>query len=97
MAEWLLERPAFDTGGWDQARSFIMLHTKEQITAAAKSLGTFKKKFTDTDIRLDVDLEFGSISVEAPRKTVCRLVQRAVYDCDPLLSPEEEAQIGGGL
>jgi hypothetical protein len=35
-----------------------------------------------------------SIKLSIPRNKVCKLVSPAIYDCEPLLSPQEDESIG---
>lgn len=95
MADWLLTRPAFETGGYSRGHHYFRFYEKDQFVDAAKSLGTGKKQFTADEISFKVELPFGSINIEAPRNIVCRLVRPAEYECDPFLSPEEEKSLGG--
>lgn len=95
MAEWLLSHDAFQLPGHSYASGHHYFHfcDKEPFLACAKSLGSFKKDFTDSAIKLNVELPFGDVAVEAPRNLVCRMVRAAEYDCEPLLSPDDEKQL----
>ncbi len=69
---------------------------KERFLAAVRSIGNGRK-----DTSHERDFTFvafdGLLRVTVNRDAVCRIVkpaQPAVYDCEPLLSPEEEALMG---
>lgn len=72
---------------------------KDAFIAAAKALGTFTKKYTADELIISCPANGGGeITLEIERNAVCRIVkpaQPAEYECDPLLSPEEDAEIGG--
>ena len=77
--------------------------SKEQFLAVARTLPhPFEKDYgRESDPYAFAKLTFrGGIDVHAIayRKTVCRVIkpaQEAVFECEPLLSEAEEAQIGG--
>jgi hypothetical protein len=81
-------RPWLHWSFWEEKASFI---------AAARVLGG-NKRYTDTDLSLEQDFGPLEVCLRIDRKAVCRIVEPAkpaVYECDPILSEEEEAQIGG--
>jgi hypothetical protein len=95
-AEWLLSRPAFEVSAyWTEARLFATFDEKDRFIAAARALGSFKKEYDSYNINLVAKIPGGDIHLQAPRTTVCRLVRPAQYDCDALLSPEEDQALGG--
>lgn len=95
-ADFLESRPCFVVPDFDR-RVFVCFnyYEREQIIAAVRALGTGKKNFTDDDISFEVVLPCAKIIVNAPRLKVCRLIRPAEYECDPLLSPDEEKELGG--
>lgn len=95
-AAWLLSRDPFPVEDFD-ADTWIYLSFKEKDTfvAAVKAVGTGKKEVDNYYIQFKVDVPGGKIKLSAPRDTVCRLIRPAEYECDPLLSPEEEKNLGG--
>jgi hypothetical protein len=95
-AEWLLAHQAFRIENFDAlAYEWISFHDKEMFLDAVKAVGAGRKEFTPETICFRVDIPGGQIKLSAPRNLVCRLIRPAEYDCDPLLSPEEEKQLGG--
>lgn len=57
-----------------------------------------KKIFNDTEIRLEYSSPALSVSAYTKRSVLCTLLEPAkpaVFKCDPILSPEEEAQLEG--
>jgi hypothetical protein len=95
MAEYLLARDAFNVGSYGHGHHYFRMSEKEPFVSAVKALGNGKKNFTEDEINFRVELPYGTISVDAPRNVVCRLIRAAEYECDPLLSPEEEKKLGG--
>ena len=92
LAEFLLSKPEFETGG--QPYFFSNQYTKEGFVSAVKALGAGTKEFTDTEIKFrPTDMPVGGY-VQAPRDKVCTLVKAAVWDCEPLLSVDELAEVG---
>lgn len=54
------------------------------------------KTYDDDYFRLDHDTPALRIYAKIPRKNICRLVtpaREAVYECDPILSAEEESAV----
>ena len=99
MAEFLLSRDSFPLPDYQDAMPWQFFrfydHEKNAFIAAAKALGSGKKKFTEADIEFTVVLPFGKVELAIPRSTFCRLVRAAEYECDPILSAEELAGIDG--
>jgi hypothetical protein len=93
-ANYLLDKPEFDT---ETAGPYIYLGhfwTKEKFLKAAKALGSFSKEYNDASLKIKNELPMGAqVYMEVSRDKVCRLVQEAKYECEPLLSPEEEAEL----
>lgn len=70
---------------------------KEEFLAAAKALGSFSKRYTDEKLIISAPANGGvELRLDVDRKAVCRIVkpsQPAEYECDPLLTPEEESAL----
>ncbi len=70
---------------------------REQILGLAKLMPRpFEKEYPGKEIRLKYRTESINLWVDAPRAVTCRLVtpaREAVYDCEPLLSPDEDASL----
>lgn len=96
LAAFLLSRDSFVLP-YSEPTSYHHFHyyEKEPFVAAVRALGSGKKKITETGIEFIVTPPGSHISLEAPRNLLCRLIRPAEYDCDPLLSPEEEKSLGG--
>jgi hypothetical protein len=99
-AEFFLSKPEF------KIRNSPILFSsywsdKEAFLAAVKALGSGEKKYEGESLKFIVTITEGlTFDVEVSRSAVCRLVkpaQPAVYDCEPLLSQEEEATLDGRL
>jgi hypothetical protein len=71
----------------------LLFHShKDLFLAAVRAIGNGKKSGNGTDF----EFIYSGLHLVADRSAVCRIVTPAVpavYDCLPLLSPEEEAQI----
>ena len=96
FAEFLLSRESFPLP-YHEPTSFhyFNYHDKESFVAAVKSLGSGKKKITDDKIEFVIETSGAHLSVEAPRNLLCRLIRPAEFECDPLLSADEEKTLGG--
>lgn len=95
-AEIFLSREAFQIPAhYDYSFNYFRFDNKDEFVAAVKALGPGKKVFSDDNIEFKIQEPHVSIIVEAPRKLLCRLIRPAEYECDPLLSPDEEKQLGG--
>jgi len=69
---------------------------KAGFLSAVKALGTGRKVMTDRSITLVA--ANGLLHISANRDAVCRIIkpaQPAEYECEPLLSQAEEAQLDG--
>lgn len=94
IADFLLSRPAFATANAPMALQ--MYYDKDKFMAAALSLGSGKKKFTDgqwAEVKFCPD-GYPEIMLSIPRDKVCRKIQDVVWDCEPFLSAAEEASLG---
>ncbi len=76
---------------------YFTCHTREEILGLAKIMPRpFEKSYSGNDIRLNHKTEALSAWVVAPRELTCTLVtpaRPAVYDCEPLLSPDQDASL----
>ena len=90
--DYILSRPEFEmetTPGiylgyyWD----------KTPFIALAKALGNVEKDYSGTDLKISTKVGDIKIWASIPRDKVCRKVQEAKWECEPLFTPEEEAQI----
>ncbi len=67
---------------------------KKNFLAAVKAVGPGRKEFDGDKIKFIPKLESDiHLVLRAPRNLVCKLVSEAVYDCEPLLSKEEESKL----
>lgn len=92
-ADYLLSRPEFETAGdaWLYLGSFW--GDKEGFLGAVRGIGAGKKDYSGSDLKYTVT-KGARMYFEVNRDSVCTLVTPAVYECEPLLSPEEEAEVG---
>jgi hypothetical protein len=90
-AEFLLSKPEFDIPNrpilWASYWS-----NKESFLAAVRALGNGKKQYKDSSLHFTVPI-IGDVTfdLEISRSAVCRKVQEEKWECEPLLSDEEEA------
>jgi hypothetical protein len=93
-AEYLLSKPEFET---ETAGPYIYLGTyydKSKFLAAARSLSPLAKEYTETQLKMSRTLpRDAKVHFEIARDKVCRKIQEAKWECEALLSPEEEASI----
>jgi hypothetical protein len=88
-AEFLLSQPEFATPSkthslylgsyWDD---------KDALVAMVKAVGTVTKEYNGSDLQVNVDTPV-KIWTRINRDKVCRKVQEAKWECEPLLKPEE--------
>lgn len=94
IADFLLSRPEFEVVNGPYM--FQMYYDKDKFMAAALSLGSGKKEFTEgawPEVKFHPN-DYPEIMLSIPRDKVCRKVQDVVWDCEPFLSQAEEAQLG---
>lgn len=86
----MLSRPEASFG--DQA-PFIYLYfwEKEIFVTAAKAMGPGKKVFQHDDLHFEPNGTCLTLSI--PRAKVCRKVQDAKWECEPILSEQEVAEL----
>lgn len=101
IADSILERQEFTMPShYNEKSTFASIHffsDKEGFLAAARSLGSFDKRIDSLSHYYEIAPKFSThFEVSANRDAVCRLIrpaQDAQYECEPLLSREEEAQL----
>lgn len=94
LAEWLKSRPVFETGWSEFTERFYFWSNKDNFLAAVKAVGAGTKEFKEDEIIFQpVTPEGTALRIKATRSTVCRKVQEEKWECDPLLSPDEEKQL----
>lgn len=96
LADEILSRPDFQLGWTNNEISLGVSADREEILAFAKNLHPLRKEYTDSEIVLRFGAGAVVARISGSRKSVCRLVkpaQPAEYECDPLLTPEEEAAL----
>ena len=65
----------------------------QQVIAAVKALGTGEKKYDGSDLQFTAATPI-PLWIRVQRSVVCRKVQEEKWECEPLLSPEEDAALG---
>jgi hypothetical protein len=90
-AEYLLSKPEFKV-------SYTTIYfghywDKDEFLTAVRALGAGTKKYSDADLTFS-PASPSPIYLSINRSTVCKLVRQAEYECELLLSQEEEAEIG---
>jgi hypothetical protein len=88
-AEFLLAHPEFATPG--ETHSLYLgsyWDDKDSLVAMVRALGTVKKSYDGSEIQIDVDAPL-RIWTRINRDKVCRKIQEAKWECEPLLMPEE--------
>ena len=93
LAEFLLSRPEFETSTDRGPSIYQYFWSKEPFLAAVKALGAGTKEYDSTDLNYS-PAAFPYMKVSISRTKVCRKVQEEKWECEPLLSQEEEMQIG---
>ncbi len=85
-----IRKPVIDFYHWGDTQ-------KQQFLNLARLLPRpLVKTYDDDYFRLDHDTPALRIYTKIPRKDICRLVtpaREAVYECDPILSAEEESAV----
>jgi hypothetical protein len=93
--QYLLSRPDFETpctshslylgSYWDD---------KERFIAAVRALGAGIKSYNGSDLQFNTKTPL-EIWTRINRQSVCKKVQEEKWECEPLLTPDEDAAIGG--
>lgn len=95
LGDFLLAKPEFETP-WSESNAYIGLYYwggKDGFLSAVKALGTGTKEWGKDDLRY-IPAGTDMLRLNISRASVCRLVKEAEYECEPLLSQAEEAEIG---
>lgn len=95
LADFLLAKPEFETDG--EPRVFFWYWSDKQgFLGAVKALGSGEKKWSTDDLTFyPAGVPDGiHFELQIRRVAICRLVREAEYECEPLLSQAEEAEIG---
>ena len=79
-------RPEFEVDFPPTVR-FHFWSEKEKFVAAVKALGSGTKEVSGSDFYFRV--KGASIAVQANRDSVCKKIQEAKWECEPLFTPEE--------
>ena len=91
QADYLLSHPEFPIPGG--ANKYICFWSKESFLLAVRALEPCTKEYKGDDLDITIT-NCPSIKLSIPRNKVCKLVSPAIYDCEPLLSPQEDESIG---
>jgi hypothetical protein len=91
LGEFLLTKPEFETES--DLMIFEYFYTKDKFLAAARAIGSGSKEYTESDFRFK-PAGFNELTLYISRDKVCRKVQEEKWECEPILSPEEEATVG---
>lgn len=89
MADYLSSKPNFNAPS--TATKYLCFYDKQQFIEAVRALEPGKKEYRDSDLEFNVSAV--PIVMSIPRNRVCVLVSPAVYDCEPLLTTEEESSL----
>jgi len=89
----LLERPEFETNH-SEPFLFISFWEKDAYVAAARALGSGIKQFSGGDLHFKPNGTCLTLSISQDK--VCRKVQEAKWECEPLFSPGEVRGFGSG-
>jgi hypothetical protein len=97
LADWLDSKPEFEPRDEVAELTQFYFSHKEEFLSFVRAVRNGVKRFTEHDVRFTADTPDGmTVWAEVDRNSVCRIVtpaQPAVYDCEPLLSQDEMAEI----
>ena|ERR1700690_1682135 len=93
VADFLLSRPDFSTHSSDCKVWFWYFGNKTEFLEAAKAVGAGKKVYGDSDMQFYPN-GAPNFYLQVDRSAVCRKVQEEKWECEPLLSQDEEALVG---
>lgn len=85
LADFLDSRPEFNLPS--KPKAFGYYFDKDEFVSAVKALGAGLKEVDGTDFVFNANN--GVVKVSIRRDKICRKVQEAVWDCEPLFTPEE--------
>lgn len=94
LADFLLSKPDFETKQSDKFAyiQFYYWTDKAEFLSAVKALGSGTKEWKEEEIIFS-PLGTDMLRLQISRSAVCRLVQEAKYECEPLLSDDEVASL----
>lgn len=95
LAEFLLGKPDFNMP-WGEKHAYTILSywgSKDDFLGAVRALGEGTKEWSRDDLTF-VPSGTDMLHLQIARSKVCRKVQEEKWECEPLLSQAEEAQIG---
>lgn len=100
LADFLDSRPEVEIAQ-QNLTVWLNFYEKEKFVAAVKAMGSGTKKIGESEWSSVEFYPAGApegvkFSLEITRNKICRKVQEEKWECEPFLSPEEEAEIGGG-
>ena len=87
----LLSRQEVEFESYAQPFLFVSFYDKEKFVSAVRAMGSGEKKFETVDLRFEPNDTCLIMSIGKDK--VCRKVQEAKWECDPLFSDEEIAQL----
>jgi hypothetical protein len=90
--EHLLGRPEVQFEDYASPHQYISFWDKDKFVAAARAMGAGKKEFRDSDLHFVPDGRCLVLSIG--RDKVCRKIQDAKWECEPILSDTEVEQLG---
>jgi hypothetical protein len=95
IAQFLLDKPEFETHSDPKIHLFFWSN-KEEFLTAVRCVGAGRKEWGKSDLDfipagLPADAK---LILNISRSSVCRKIQDEKWECEPLLSSDEEAQMG---
>lgn len=88
-ADYLLSRPEVEMESKPAIYNFM--YDKEKFLAAVRAMIPGRKVIDEFNVAFEPK---GTIlSLRVPRNLVCRKIQDVKYDCEPFLSPTEDAEM----
>jgi|SRR5579862_1576293 hypothetical protein len=95
LGNWMLTRPEFET--LNKEHSLYLGNyrgEKEKFISAARSLGSLEKIYDGSEVEIRTTGAPLELWARVQRNTVCVKVQEEKWECEPLMSDSEIAQIG---
>ena len=94
-ADYLLSHPDFELAYEPSLYLGNYYSDKDKFIAAVRALGSGKKTWDREEMQFEVNAPL-TLYVRVLRATICRKVQDEKWECEPLLTSEDEASIGFG-
>jgi hypothetical protein len=93
IADYIFSRPEFEV---DSTPSAYLGHywEREKFITMAKALGGVEKDYSGSELKIIKTIGEARLWASIARDKVCRKVQEAKWECEPLLSVEEVEQLG---